>query len=173
MSAQGQELLLMCCSEIAGGEGIPLCHMVPLWLPACCFCSLLVGMQLSSPACCCILCWRRSALVMSSLLWALLLQGCSSSPVPATSALSVGEALSTLLLLPHGQWPWGGKQAHQGHWSVLICSWSQIPLTSLARKPVIEAMAVFIGQWSFRRGCTAFEMGLKCKPVAQISICMI
>ena len=25
----------MCCSEIAGSEGIPLYHMVALWLPVC------------------------------------------------------------------------------------------------------------------------------------------
>lgn len=89
----------------------------------------------------------RSAVVMSLLLLALFLRDCSSSPVPAMSALSVGEAVSTRLLLTHGQWR-GGKQACQGHWSVLIYSWSQIALTFLAREP----MAVFTGQWDLRRG---------------------
>ena len=93
----------------------------------------------------------RSAVVMSLLLLVLFLWDCSSSRVPAMSAPSMGEAVSTLLLLTHGQWR-GGKQACQGHWSVLIYSWSQIALTSLARKPILEAMAVFTGQWNFRRG---------------------
>lgn len=114
----------------------------------------------------------RSAVVMSLLLLALFLWDCSSSLVPAMSAPSVGEAVSTLLLLTHGQWL-GGKQTCQGHWSVLIYSWFQIALTSLAREPVLEVMAVFTGQWNFGRECTAFEMGLKCKLVSQIPVYII
>lgn len=33
----------MCCSEIAGDEGIPVCHRVPLWLPTCLLLLLCVG----------------------------------------------------------------------------------------------------------------------------------
>lgn len=170
MSIQGQELH-MCCSEIAGNEGIPLCHLVPLWLLMC----LLVGMQLSSPAGCCIMCWQRSALVMSSLLWALLLQGCSSSPSASNQCSVCGESFVNTAVAT----PWSmtlGREESSSR--PLKCVDLQLISNSLdfscqALLSVIEAMAVFIREWSFRMGCTAFEMGLKCKPVALISICMI
>lgn len=167
MSVQGQELHT-CCSEIAGAEGISLCHLVPLWLLACLLLLASVG--------------RDAALEPSVLLHFVLAEMCPGDVIAAVSAAPGGCSSSSALSVGK---LWNTAAATS--WSVTLggeagssrplkCVDLQLISSRLdfsARKPVIEAIAVFIGQQSFRTGCTAFEMGLKCKPVAQISICMI
>lgn len=79
MSVQGQELH-MCCSEIAGNEGIPLCHLDPLWLLVCLLLLLSVG--------------RDAALEPSVPLHFVLAEICPGDVIAAVSA-----APSRLLLL--------------------------------------------------------------------------
>lgn len=82
MSVQGEELH-MCCSEIAGNEGIPLCCLVPLWLLMCLLLLLSVG--------------RDAALEPSMLLHFVLAEIC-----PGDVTVDVSTAAGRLLLLSSG-----------------------------------------------------------------------
>lgn len=100
MSVQGQELHV-CCSEIAGDEGIPLCHLAPLGLLGC----LLPLLSVSRDAVpdpgvllhlvLAELCPGDVILAGSAAPARLLLLSSSSPPVPATSAVCGGSFVNT------------------------------------------------------------------------------